>query len=204
MFSTLTEQESLERVGLSLGLIWKFFLNWLSLNKSQFYLLVRNPYARLESFFKNKFRSTISKIQSTEKWQYCHEIFFPYIGLLPTMSTLLISEKLQGITFSRFISLLPATYRKDGHLYPQHWTTSFRIGKRHLGIFIPIKLTAIFKMESERDMKKMAELFQLDLTIRENSTESVDMLINWTYEEYHMVNQLYDKDFKYFYYEKEK
>ena len=129
MFSTLTEQESLERVYLSVDLILKLFLNWLGLNKLQIYLLVRNPYTRLESFFKNKFHSTISNIQHTGKWQYCHEIFFPFIGLHKSMPLSLVLEKLQCITFPEFISLLPSTHGKDGHLYPQHWTTSLRIGK---------------------------------------------------------------------------
>ena len=202
MFSTLMEQESLERVPLSVGLILKLFLNCFHLNKTPFYLLVRDPYARLESFFKNKFRSTISKIQNTEKWQYCHEIFFSHIRLDTTMSPAVIAEKLQGLTFPTFISLLPATYRKDGHLHPQHWMTSLQVGKWNLGIGMPIKFKAIFKMESEKDRQKMAALFQLNLNIKENTTESVDVSINWTQEEYHLVNKLYNKDFSYFFYEK--
>lgn len=204
MFSTLTEQESLERIHLSLGLILKLFLNLLRLDKSQFYLLVRNPYSRLESFFKNKFRSTISNIQDTKKWQYCHEIFFPYIELHTSMSSYLISEKLQRVTFQKFIALLPVTYRKDGHLYPQHWTTSLRLRDRDIGIWIPIKFKAVFKMESEKDMKNMAKLFDIDLNIRENSTELVVTPIQWTHQEYSIVNRIYDKDFNFFHYEIEK
>ena len=70
-----------------------------------------------------------------------------------------------------------------------------------MGICIPIKFKDTFKMELEKDMKNMAELFRLDLTIRENSIESVVMSVNWTHQEYYIVNKIYGKDLKYFYYQ---
>lgn len=48
MYSTLFEQKSIECVHFSKK---KILLNNLYLGNSEFYLLVRNPYKRLESFF---------------------------------------------------------------------------------------------------------------------------------------------------------
>lgn len=195
MFSTLVEQDSLVKVNLSAALILELLLSRVGLNKSKFYLITRNPYSRLESFFKNKFRSTIPTINKTKKWQHCHEIFFPYLGLSSDTSPTLVSKRLLLVTFPEFISLLPVTYKQDGHLYPQNWTKSLHLGKFYIGVQLPIKFFSKFKMESKVDLKKMKDIFDLDLKIVQNSTTSINESIKWTNRDYEIVNLLYHTDF---------
>lgn len=200
MYSTLKAQESIEEIPKSFSLVLKIIFNNLNLTQAVFFLLVRNPYHRLESFFKNKFRTTLPRIQRSGEWQPCHEIFFPHLELRKSPNPTLVIEKLSGINFTKFISLLPLVYTKDGHLYPQNWARHLHIRYNKYRVGIPIKYKEVFKMESEKDLNKMAKLFMLDLEIRENSTQSVNEQLDWTEKEYNIVNELYKYDFKYYKY----
>lgn len=203
MYSSLTVQESIEEVPKSLGLFLKLaFHSLLGSKRTKYYLIVRNPYSRLESFFKNKFRSTLPNIIKSGKWQHCHEIFFPFLDLKSNDSASDIAKRLSSISFSEFISLLPLTYKKDGHLFPQSWAKSFYIRKWGLKLAVPLKYSSIFKLESKNDLTRLSEIFHLDLSIKENSTESIMEEIKWSREEVHIINELYHDDFDAYAYDK--
>lgn len=202
MYSTLTMQENMEEVGKDLALIQRVLLKHLGVSKFRFDLIVRNPYDRLESFFKNKFRKSLPKILATGEWQHCHEIFFEHFALDARSPSELVVDKLSKVSFEEFVRLLPYTYTRDGHLYPQHWALGLYYRKGRVKMGLPIPYEDTFHMESEEDLLRAASLYSLDLSIRENSTASVKACVEWTADAVNVVNELYAKDFDSFGYKR--
>ncbi len=186
----------------------------LHLDTMQCYALARDPYSRLESFYKDKLQANIrDKIKTGEdNWQDSQRVFFPLLGLNDSTPPAQIAGALMGVTFTEFISSLPLIYTKDVHLHPQAWAMKLncrrllkyapRLGRR-LGLSIP--LAHIFKMESQADMQDLGELFGIDIDKKYNNTECVDAPIQWGGGgggKIDIVNRIYDRDFTFFGYEK--
>ena len=200
MYSTLSKQQNLDQY-LSKKLSFKILFNQMHLNKDQFYLLVRDPYDRTESFFKDKFRKSVKRIEKKGEWQNTHKIFFPYLGLDSSMPDSLIAEKLLSVSFEEFITYLGDVYKINQHLYPQHWAMGIRSSIFPF-VNLPISFQKVFKMESEGDLNDLAKLFKIDLGVRTNSTETVSEPIVWGKSELEMVEKIYEKDFELFGYGK--
>lgn len=202
MYSTFTKQPNLEQVD-SNKLVLKVLINQLHLNKARFYLIVRDPYDRAESFFKDKFRQSVKKIEKKGEWQHTHKIFFPYLGIQASMSDAEIADKFLSVTFEEFISYLGDVYQINRHLCPQHWAMSLG-SPRFPYLNLPIKFIKVFKMESESDLSELSELFDIDLDVTANSTRKVSEAIIWGKSELEMVERIYEKDFDVFGYVKRK
>lgn len=203
MYSTLMKQQSLERVypPFSNKIISKMCFARFGLTNTKFYLLLRNPYFRLESFFKDKFRKVVKVSEREGKWQLCQKIFFPQLGLDTSMPLSEISKRLLETSFSEFISMLPHTYKKDGHLHPQYWSIYMTIFKK-VNVKLPISFQKVYKMESEKDIGLLANIFDLNLGIKANSTKSMNISIEWTSKELEIVEKIYGDDFRKFNYKK--
>ena len=96
------------------------------------------------------------------KWQLCQKLFFPQLGLDESMPSSKISKKLLERTFSEFIAILPQSYKKDMHLRPQYWSLHIKASKKR-NIELPISYKKIYKMESEKDVNELANIFKVDL-----------------------------------------
>lgn len=79
-------------------------------------MAVRDPYARLASFFADKLRQDLER--SSGRFQFCQIIFFPLIGLPRDASFEDARDALRAITFDAFIDFLPRI-GADRHLQPQ-------------------------------------------------------------------------------------
>lgn len=189
MYSTLLEQEQLQEKPASLDSI---FLKWISLNQQPYFLLVRNPYTRIESFFRDKFRKSVIISVEKNEWQDCQKRFFPHMGLSPHMPPEEVGEKLTNTSFPEMLSILPKVYTSDPHIWPQHWH------KTILGVPIPMKFDSVFKIECAEDLAQIATTLDLDFSISANSTKAVIEKLVWSETHLEMMKKIYREDFKRF------
>ncbi len=73
------------------------------------FFVVRNPYTRLESFFRDKFRQDpVTKARAYDELQRCQRFFCAYLQITPTDSPVTIREKLLSLAFDQFVHLVCA------------------------------------------------------------------------------------------------
>lgn len=161
-------------------------------------LLVRNPYARLKSLYKDKFVKFPSGIQpcSNPQWQHFHQAIFPCLSIINNSSTKEIKSRLMNTAFTDFIKILHECYYLDGHMHPQNWIKY--ISPR---LKIPVlKFTGILKMESQNDMNILSDLSGLDINLKHNSTDDVICDTELTPESIGIINKIYRGDFDFYNY----
>ena len=172
-------------------------------SSAEFHILTRNPYDRLESFFKHKLRKRVIKIRKTTiPWELSQKLFFPSLSLTETTPRAQVAEALMGLSFCRFISLLPEIYNLDWHLTPQFYSMYV---PRYPSYFfrIPIRIADIYKMENPGDLCRLERRF--DITIGKFNVADSDVFgseIGWGRNEIKIVNQIYTRDFDCFEYTK--
>lgn len=198
MFSTLSAQQNVGRVGLTKKLALSGALTWIGAAPDDFYLLVRNPYLRLESFFRDKLRDAVAQSAAKGEWQPSHRVFFPPFDLHENMEAEVLAAALRNISFEAFLTALPSVYRHDRHLHPQAWSLRLRANKYPVGV--PVRFTKIFRMERESDLAEMGRIFDLDLGLTMNQTDPVQHPIVWSSRGRAMAEKIYARDFAAFRY----
>lgn len=207
MYSTLKNQGNLTRAS-GKYLYLKALKSWFFFSKNKYYIIVRDPYKRVESFYKNKFlkaeenRLWMVKQQETKSWQASTEIFFPYLGLNTDMDPTIISKKLVSVKFEEFISILPEVYLKDPHLTPQSFAGRALFKKYGIHLKIPIRFERIYQLESKEDLKEMSKIFNIDINKKFNSTKHIKTTLEWSPESLKTIKRIYHSDFKNFSYKK--
>ncbi|MFW6043739.1 MAG: sulfotransferase family 2 domain-containing protein, partial [Marinilabiliaceae bacterium] len=151
------------------------------------YVVGRDPYNRLESFYRDKLNKCLSP---GKKWGGAQRIFFRPLGLTFLSSNKKKYEALNQLTFEKFIRLLPRAYMKNRHLHPQ------------VKIFRNLKNVHTLKLESREDLQFMKDELGIDTSIRENKTDKAGFDLKWTREMLDVVNELYGEDFEFFGYPK--
>lgn len=193
MWSTLKRQQNLKKVK-DFSLFFKKIAEVIGiLPKQEHYLLVRNPYKRLESFFKDKFRKNVP----VSRGQTVHRLFYPIWGITKEHTLEEIHQIIRAYSFEAFIKELPNVYNKDPHLYPQFWVEF--LGFRFFNW--RSKFTKVLKMETSVDIDFLAEKFELDLKKNINSTNDVATEIIWTEELKTIVKTIYENDFVWYNYD---
>lgn len=177
------------------------FVKWLTpLPGWGHFLLVRNPYDRLVSFYKDKFQQEPYHHACTyAELQICQKLFADYAGIAAHDSPREVSQKLRGFSFARFIHYLPEVYLRDGHLVPQAQlrTLSF------YGLPVcPLKFDRVLKLECAEDRAYLQHALALDLTRKVNSTHTIQLANPWSLPLRAIVNQLYRADFTAFGYQR--
>ncbi len=176
MYSTLRRQEYLKKVKL-------FFL--LFSNKDK-YIIVREPYDRMESFFRDRLRK---RLTNDNEWLRSQKIFFKPLQV-KNKSTSEKFKALEKLNFEDFIKLVPVVYNKNRHLHPQNY------------IFKRILPKRILKLNNVADMEFLANNLNINVDIKANSTDQFKTDITWTKELIEIVNQIYHKDFELYGFEK--
>lgn len=207
MFSTLDHQMSLKRLE-KLDLLRASVAKRLVFSKLRCSIVVRNPYDRVISFYKDKFLRAEDyrlwmKDQGMEmRWQQSTQLFFPFLNLHTKMDPIEVSEKLSRVSFNEFMEILPKVYLQDGHLTPQYLASSlsFRLLGYRISFRLPMQIERIYKMESEKDMQALARDLQLDLETKINTTENLKTSVTWTPSNAAIVEKLYARDFEQFAY----
>ncbi|TGO03178.1 hypothetical protein PN36_11450 [Candidatus Thiomargarita nelsonii] len=163
------------------------------------FLLVRDPYKRLVSFYKDKFRQQpLHKWLTYDELQICQRLFCPYIQINPYSSPADIREKLLSVSFTQFINLLPQVYHLDDHLRPQTRLTMMFFHGIPIG---SIKFERILKVESSDDMAYLQDELSIGLSKKYNNTDKILLPNPWSPALRAVVNNLYQADFEAFNYE---
>lgn len=196
MYTSLRSQKNLRRLRRS-SFVLGVMLEKAGLRKKRdHYFLVRNPYRKLESFFKNKIRD---ELNNETNWQRSQQILFPVAGVNKRDTPEVIFSKLSSVSFEQFVKSLPSLYDKNRHLHPQHWIES--LGP--VGLNIKPGFKKIIRIE---DKEELADFFGengLDLSIRQNTTKEIKEPIEWTDEMRSVVQAVYQEDFHRYQYDRE-
>lgn len=189
MWSSLRQQPNLHKVYDRNMATYRLLMRLGAMPHRPQYLLVRNPYDRLESFFKNKLRRSVD---DSPEWQKPQRVFFDVIGVERGDTPAIIAAKMRAFTFADFIESLPLVYRRNRHLHPQHWVAY--AGPRQWGIVA--RLDRVFHLEQAEELAEMAALLRLDIAHKSNTTAAVTADTPWTPELRAIVQDLYRTDFE--------
>jgi hypothetical protein len=195
MYTTLAKDAGLAIPRSNRPLLVNTWRAALGLRSLPHYLIVRDPYRRLESFFRDKFRKhpAHSRASCAADWQPCQRIFFPLLGVAPGSDGPAIRERLLSLAFPDFVRELARVYRRDHHLLPQVDARFVRMRGAALGWIQP---TRILRMESAPDLAFLAELLERDLDTPENATDDVAVECGWNAELRAIANRIYRWDFR--------
>mgnify|MGYP006291511239 FL=1 len=196
MYGTLSRQKGL--ISISNKVLPIFLLrDKLFFKKRKKYLIVRNPYEKIVSFYTHKF--VFNKLYTSEnnlkniKVQNCQRIFFPLLGLSGKEEKKIIGKRLTELSFEDFIKLLPQVYDKDDHLWPQFW--AFHIRYKGFPI-MPLSYNKVYLIE--KNMNDIREKLKIDIGIRANKTYHDSYEKYFSSISYAIVNEIYNKDFLFF------
>jgi hypothetical protein len=194
MFSTLTQQASLQPAPL-VGLLVNQAL-WRVRERSvrPHYLVARDPFERLASMFRDKFRRhPKAKLERPDKlpWQDVQRRFLQ--KLRPGWNEGQTAETLLGISFEEMIDALPDLYQTDGHLQPQANARVFWLR----GLAWPARYSRVLKMESASDLRFMRNTLGLEMAHKHNATSTgpEPFPVVWGKHEVDTVRRLYREDF---------
>jgi hypothetical protein len=194
MYSTLCRQPSLSPIPYYIAGC-KIFINKIKRGKLKTFLLVRNPYDRLVSFYINKFKDDhLHRIN--KNWQHCQLIFFPYLNISPQDDETIISDRLTSTSFEEFALLLPEVYDLDRHLHPQYWL----VYRKWKG-FLPLKALFDTILKLENDLDRLKNELGLDIDILDNKTRHGAYQDYFTQRSLDVANELYTRDFDLFGYQ---
>jgi hypothetical protein len=94
--------------------LFTYLNRFVAFGRTPHYLLVRNPYDRVVSFYKDKLLAEpSSKLCSYAELQRCQRLFCPHLQIDPHDSPTTIREKLLSLSSAQFIDLLPDIKRID-------------------------------------------------------------------------------------------
>ena len=134
--------------------------------------LVRDPYSRLESFYKDKMIKNIDGLK-----QHCQKSLCKYFTTQDLLQ--------RNISFESFILEAIAKNYQDGHVSCLH--------NRYPAVDENTTLINITK-----DSDQLRELLNIELLPRTNSTQMIDVDINWTQQMKLTVYNRYKQDFSKF------
>ena len=192
MYSTLMNQQKLKKTSVlhALGNQWASRV-WSALSCPHF-LLVRNPYTRVESLFRNKFRESPLRLKMyphSKGWQDIQILFAE--KLRPDARTSKMEDRLLDIDFNEYVEVLPELYTLDVHLWPQYDHSHLR----YRGIHWSMAYQRTLKMENEKDLSFIQSSLNLDLSKKVNAVEPTRFPITWSSSSMAIVNTIYKKDF---------
>lgn len=202
MYSFLSSRSNLEHIPIGQQAKKRILLHRFYLASGAYYFMARNPFNRIESFFKDKFRKATDYYERKGNWQTSQMLFFPYLGIDKTVSPALVKRTLLDTSFAEMIQMLPELYEKDRHLVPQNRLLTNSLRLKGIKINHKIRIARILKIESREDMTILNKIFNLDTSEKRHSTESIDEDIIWSDAEIAVIESLYNEDFKYLNYSK--
>lgn len=159
------------------------------------YVLVRDPYARLLSFYADKFQAHPPGDDESSV-QGSHRVFFEALGV-GGLSTAERTSVFRSTDFGQFVALLtPALIASNVHLVPQSHTLSLpRNPLAHRRLARVWRPDQVLRMES--DLDTLSSL-GIDVAVRINATPHAGVAEVYTPEAYRRVSGLYRDDFERF------
>lgn len=157
----------------------------------QHFLIVRDPFTRLESFYKSKILAVNNYTSLPRGWQHCQQLILKQLGISPECELETGRQAFTKLSFSSFIELLPEVYKKDGHLTPQRDK-----------IYVSNMYDKVLKLEVPEDLTFLQEKLGIDTGKKTgNSDRHITSPIEWDDKDITIVTKLYKDDFKLFDYE---
>lgn len=197
---TLLHQKTLERY-LSKKRLVHFIVKEIHRSVGpEYVMIVRNPYKRVESFFKEKLRQKVALVLNKNnpyKLKRHQTIFYEYLKIDPSDSLENQVKSLMCLDFRSFVKLIPELYKKEDHLAPQ----TYNFSRSLFGIYRTMKMNKYIRIESIDELDWLASYFSLDLSVRNNDSSDVKDNIQWDNESIAIVQQVYQSDFNTFKYD---
>lgn len=150
---------------------------------------VRNPYARLASFFADKLRRAL--VRPDAPWQFSQIMFFPLVGVSFEDSDQAKRDALLAISFEAFIDFLPQIWG-NGHLRPQ--VMLLYVEGMDLRPY-----TKVFPIETERE--QLWQALGISSPPWTNYSRDLPDLSGLSRERLDLINSIYANDFASFGYE---
>lgn len=149
------------------------------------FIITRDPYARLVSFYKDK----LIKNMTPELSQICQKELLKYF----TKQELIKKQ----VSFERFIKALERGYA-DEHVRPQYKVLerTGHLRKKDGILHINHNAPPLYRIKIEQGINQLANLLEINPDdYQSNTTDDVHTDIVWTREMRRIVNVLYAKDF---------
>lgn len=159
------------------------------------YYLVRNPYDRLESFYRDKLYDAPNKAVFSEdfRWQFCQDLIIEKFGN-SEWSFFQKKEFLLSISFEQFIFFLDKIYLSDRHLSPQRLELNI-IYKKWI---LPIHFDCVLRVEEASTVEFLRNELNINTSIKRNFTKDLPIQLTWTRSMREIANNIYEEDFKNF------
>ena len=192
MFSTLNHQADMYQPK-ARNLLWHRLCQGMFPERAKkHYLLVRNPYDRLESFYRNKLQ------RPDNITQQCIQNFYRFLDLDQSASESKVRKRLSEVSFSQFVRIIPNVYQIDGHLRPQYEVLNTDMH----GLLFSLDIDEVIKIDNHQNDERLSGELKIDLGEIRNVTRHYDIDMSWSNESIEIVNRLYNMDFMLFDYEK--
>lgn len=152
--------------------------------------IVRNPYDRLVSCFKDKFRKQPLRIHEQNfEWQACHKIMFPFCRISPHDPSHVMAQRFLEMSFPEFLEILPRVYQLEEHFHPQVWSSSLSIGKSRR---FRLPFVRVIRME-EKEL--LAQIPDVNFSVTMNSTADVPQDFELDEHARSVIRTIYKDDF---------
>ncbi|MFT4927138.1 MAG: hypothetical protein ACI8WB_003244 [Phenylobacterium sp.] len=195
MFSRLVDEPQLQQIDAAA-------LPAMHRQANDWQVIVRSPYARLESFFKDKFRLNIKARRNGQApWQHCQQLFFPVLDLDNPLDKRSIQQRFLQTSYAQFIDFLPDCYQQDVHLQPQSYlldeiNTVLSSDGCTRGLEGGVKDYRLIHLESAAETTAFARLSGINMSRRANSTQHLSLDDEPVAEDVlGVIHRLYQNDF---------
>ena len=161
------------------------------------YMVVRSPYLRFESFFRDKFRKyplNANPRKPKDRWQMVHYLLLERLGVNHIPDSETIRRALLNTSFKEAVRLLPSIYTKDAHLHPQHWHQRLQVHR----IRFMARFDRILHMENPEDMHFMQHCMGLNKLGKVNTSGDFGEPLVWDPASRAIINKVYRDDFRHF------
>ena len=167
--------------------------------KPQVYFMVRDPYQKAISFYKDKFQKIPHQADLSKpfKWEKPQRVFFPSLGLcVKKNSPEEIKQRLIGTSFDEFVEMLAQCYHLDEHIHPQQWIMDNPVYSFLKTLGLKKHKVTILKMDCAEDISKFVEATQFDFSQRANSTDKIAAPKRINDHSLTILNNIYRQDFE--------
>ena len=197
MSSTLSVAKNLKQANLKTLLVCNIKKRLGLSPRHKFYLIVRHPSKRLESYYNDFFGNRVDRLGKTHfKLEYSHTEILRNLGHNVRPDDICFKNTLSEISYEGVVKILPKITKKDSHLIPQYYLLKWKFGN----IKSQLKMDKVLKMENPKDLKFIANQLKIDVSKRYNKSISKKVTA-LTLDSYEIINEVYKEDFERFNYE---